>query len=97
MHVPGHPEADIELEETVFFYEKRSEGLGEDLLDDFERTIERILSNPTRYRKIKGNIRQLRLQRFPFNIVYEIHKNDIYILALAHVRRRPFYWKQGQL
>ena len=94
MHVPSHPDADIELEEAVLFYEKRSEGLGENLLEDFERTIERIVSNPCRYRRIKGNIHQLGLQRFPFNIVYEIHKNDIYILAVAHVRRRPFYWSQ---
>ena len=92
MHVPSHPEADIELDKAVFFYEKRSEGLGDDFLEDFERTIERVVSSPTRYRKIHGNIRQIRLNRFPFNVVYEIHENDISILAVAHVRRRPFYW-----
>ncbi len=94
MHVPSHPDADIELEEAAFYYEKRSEGLGDDFIEDFERTIERIVSSPTRYRKAHGNIRQLRLNRFPFNVVYEIHDGNIYILALAHVRRRPFYWGQ---
>ena len=93
MHVPSHPDADIELEEAAFYYEKRSEGLGDDFLEDFERTVGRIISNPTRFRKIHGNIRQLKLYRFPFNVVYEIHEGDIYILAVAHVRRRPFYWR----
>jgi toxin ParE1/3/4 len=94
MRVPSHPDADIELEEAAFYYEKRSEGLGDDFIEEFERTIERIVSSPTRYRKVHGNIRQLRLSRFPFNVVYEIYENDIYILAVAHVRRRPFYWIQ---
>ena len=94
MHVPSHPDADIELEEAAFYYEKCSEGLGYDFIEDFERTIERIISSPTRYRKVHGNIRQLRLNRFPFNVVYEIYENNIYILAVAHVRRCPFYWIQ---
>ncbi len=92
MRVPSHPDADVELEEAVFYYEKCSEGLGEDFLEEFERTIERIVSSPTRYRKISGNIRQKKLKRFPFNVVYEIYEDDIYILAVAHMRRRPFYW-----
>lgn len=96
MHVPSHPDADIEIEEAVFYYEKRSEGLGDDFLEDFERTIEQIVSSPTRYRKVICNIRQIRLKRFPFNVVYELYENDIYILAVAHVRRRPFYWIQRQ-
>lgn len=94
MDVPSHPDADIEIEEAAFFYEKRSEGLGDAFIEDVERTIERILSSPTRYRKVHGNIRQIRLKRFPFNIGYEMHEGDIYILAAAHVRRRPFYWSQ---
>ncbi len=94
MHVTSHPDADIELKEAAFYYEKRSQGLGDDFIKDFERTIERIVSSPIRYRKVHGNIRQLRLNRFPFNVVYEIYENDIYILAVAHVRRRPFYWIQ---
>ncbi len=93
MHVRTHPDTDVELEEATFFYEKRSAGLGDDLLYDFEQTIQRIVAAPTRYRKIYDQIRQVRLRRFPFNIVYEVSENIIYILAFSHLRRRPFYWQ----
>ena len=93
MHVRTHPDADAELEAATFFYENRSDGLGDDLLYDFERTIQCIVAAPTRYRKICDQIRQIRLRRFPFNIVYEVSENIIYILAFAHLRRRPFYWQ----
>ena len=93
MRVPSHPDADLELEEAAFFYEKRAEGLGDDLLDDVDAAIERIVAHPTLYRVVCGQARQMRLRRFPYNLVYEVHGEDIFILALAHIRRRPFYWR----
>ncbi len=94
LRVPSHPDADIELEEAAFFYEDSAEGLGDDFLEDFEQTLKRIMAAPNRYRIVHGNARQLRLRRFPFNVVYEEYESNIYILAVAHVRRRPFYWRQ---
>jgi len=34
------------------------------------------------------------LRRFPFLIVYREVSDVIEIVALAHGRRKPFYWKQ---
>jgi hypothetical protein len=32
-------------------------------------------------------------QRFPFSLVYAIRGGDVEILAVAHGRRRPGYWR----
>ncbi|MBI4490128.1 MAG: hypothetical protein HY694_13680, partial [Deltaproteobacteria bacterium] len=35
--------------------------------------------------------RRLVLRKFPYSIVYEIIKEKIVVLAIAHGRRRPYY------
>ena len=33
-----------------------------------------------------------RTKRFPFRIVYELQPDRIWIMAVAHLSRRPGYW-----
>jgi hypothetical protein len=93
MHVVGHPEADEELGAAAFWYEERQTGLGEDFFVEFERTLSRILAEPDRWRKILNENRKLNFHRFPYAIIYSVHGNTIYIKAVMHLHRRPFYWK----
>ncbi len=37
--------------------------------------------------------RRVVLQRFPFFIVFLDWQEEIYIVAVAHTKRRPGYWK----
>ncbi|MGA9777547.1 MAG: type II toxin-antitoxin system RelE/ParE family toxin [Verrucomicrobiia bacterium] len=93
MHVVSHPEADEELEAAALWYEERQSGLGEDFLDEFERTLRRIVAEPERWRKIRGDNRKLNFHRFPFAIVYSVRADILYLKAVMHLHRRPFYWR----
>ncbi len=92
MLVVNHPEADEELERAALYYERRARGLGYDFLDEFEKTIDRILDDPERWPVIKRNARKLSFDRFPHAVIYEIHNDHIYVIAVMPLRRRPFYW-----
>lgn len=92
MRVPSHPKATEELEEAAWHYETCSPGLGDDFLDEFERTLSLIIGHPDRWRRIRGEVRKLNLHRFPYGIVYEIRAGQVYTLAVMHLHRRPFYW-----
>jgi hypothetical protein len=37
--------------------------------------------------------RRLVLRRFPFAIVYRLAGEFVLVLAIAHMRRRPGYWR----
>ncbi len=65
MRVVSHPEADEELEAAALWYEERQPGLGDDFVDEFGRTLRRIVAEPERWRKIQGDSRKLNFQRFP--------------------------------
>jgi len=94
MRVVSHPEADEELEAAALWYEERQPGLGDDFLDEFDRTLRRILSEPERWHQIRGENRKLNFHRFPFAIVYSVRGEVLYIKAVMHLHRRPFYWTQ---
>jgi hypothetical protein len=81
------------LEAGALWYEDHQPGLGDAFLDEFECTLRRIVAEPERWRKIRGNNRKLNFRRFPYAIIYDIRSDAIYIKAVMHLHRRPFYWK----
>ena len=93
MRVVSHPEAEDELEGAVLLYEARQPGLGDAFLDEFERTLQRVMASPERWRKVPGGNRKLNFNRFPYAIIYGMRDEVIYIKAVMHLHRRPFYWK----
>ena len=94
MRVVNHPEAEQELEEAALYYQDCAEGLGEDFLDEFENTIRRIVESPERWATIQENVRKVNFHRFPYAVIYQIRQGDIFIIAVNHLHRRPFYWKR---
>ena len=93
MRVVRHPEVSLELEAAALWYEERLLGLGEDFLTEYSATLRRILDAPERWRRILGQNRKLNFRRFPYAIVYSVHADALYIKAVMHLHRRPFYWK----
>jgi len=49
MRVEYHPIIEHELREIINYYNKCSNGLGLEFLDEFERQILRIVSRPTQW------------------------------------------------
>ena len=75
------------------YYETRSHGLGADFLDEVQRGVETISSNPRTAPVVRENIRRRLLKRFPFGILYAIEPDTVVIVAVMHLRRRPGYWE----
>jgi hypothetical protein len=96
MRVLSHPEAGEELQAAALWYEERQPGLGNAFLDQFERTLRRIVAEPERWHRIRGDNRKLNFHRFPYAIVYSVGADAIYLKAVMHLHRRPFYWSRRQ-
>ena len=90
------PSAREELNEAAAFYEASVPGLGEALLDDVERAIETVLRMSEIGAPMGRGFRKAILRRFPFTIVYAQRDEEIVIVAIAHQRRRPGYWRGRQ-
>jgi len=82
-----------ELEAAALWYDERQQGLGGDFLGEYQATLSRILNEPERWRTIRGDNRKLNFHRFPYAIVYSVQPDALYVKAVMHLHRRPFYWK----
>lgn len=89
-----HREAHEEMIESARFYEGRSRGLGFDFLEAVEETTRRIEQFPEAGSICKANIRKRLVPGFPFQILYEIQPDRIFIAAVMHQHRRPGYWRK---
>jgi plasmid stabilization system protein ParE len=91
-------EARRELREAASWYEARSPGLGQELLTDARDCLRRIDTQPETGSPVKGvpeavGARRVLLKRFPYAVIYIELEAEARVLAFAHVRRRPGYWK----
>lgn len=91
-----HEEAESEVMEAAQYYESRSIGLGASFLDIIEKTIEEVRKNPTAYQLISKEVRRKVLDRFPYSFLYVIEGDFIRVIAVAHQKRRPAYWRNRQ-
>jgi toxin ParE1/3/4 len=91
-----HPEAALELDEAFSFYAARSRIIAADFLSQFERSTDKLLQQPQLYPVVRApDLRKHVMQQFPYSVIYRTTvAGDTQILALAHHKRRPFYWAQ---
>ncbi len=78
-----------EAQDAYDFYEFKHPGLGDKFKEELEKGIESIIENPEHNRKIKNEIRQSLLHKFPYVIVYEKMNNVIVIYSIFHTSRNP--------
>ena len=89
-----HPEALAEARAAYVWYRERSQAAAAAFVDELDRSIQRIVEVPERWPVYAAGTRRFLLRRFPFFVVYRINPATIEILAVAHGRRRPGYWKE---
>ena len=87
------PPAEEEMTKASRFYEAASAGLGEEFLDDVQRVIGVLREHPELGRLVESELRLASLRRFPFSLIYSERIDEIIIIAVAHQKRRPRYWK----
>jgi toxin ParE1/3/4 len=88
-----HPEALREVWAARDWYRARDARAGAQFLEEVERAIDRISSSYGTWPPHALGTRRYMLRRFPFLVVYRELVDRIQILAIAHARRRPGYWK----
>ena len=90
--------ASAELAEAVRWYETCRKGLGVDFYDAVVRAIELIRTHPDIGTLRAGRLphRRVLVAGFPYQIVYRVRDDDLYVIAVAHTSRRPGFWQGRQ-
>lgn len=81
-----------ELEDATEYYELEQPGLGRRFKQEVKKAALRISEYPEAWSIEHGEIRKCLLHRFPYKLLYSIEEDHAFIIAVAHLHRRPDYW-----
>lgn len=82
-----------DLEEALTYYTDLSLLYVEDLLYEIAVAKRTIAQFPQAWHPLEGGMRRYVLHRYPYSIVYQPRKDEILVVAYAHFKRRPGYWR----
>ncbi|HBM15850.1 MAG TPA: hypothetical protein DD381_05860 [Lentisphaeria bacterium] len=93
MKVLFYAEAVQELRDAASYYKSIYTELGLDFQAEIKTQIHKISENPELSPIRDDMTRRISLARFPYFIIYLLEKDIIWIVAVAHHKRFPDYWK----
>lgn len=90
-----HRAARAELDRAFAWYEERNPEAAARFMTEVRNKAKLIVEAPDRWPVIRGRTRRLSLEEFPFSLVYRHRPAQalVLIVAVAHQRRRPDYWR----
>jgi hypothetical protein len=88
MLVKLRDEAQVDLLEGAWFYEKKNDGLGERFIGFMQAELFQLVDNLGIHERVFGLHRKL-VDRFPFAIYYLVNKDFVDVVAILDCRRNP--------
>lgn len=93
-----HPEALDELIAAAEWLDSEGGGLGEAFLQAVDERIARIELFPYLSRRVNlvgipDDVRQCVIRRYRYLLIYRVQGDQIQVIAVAHMRRKPGYWR----
>jgi toxin ParE1/3/4 len=68
-------------------------GLGLEFLLEVKSAESKIQKHPDTWQNYEEGTKRFLLKKFPYAIIYLISEDRIQIIAVAHCKRKPGYWK----
>jgi len=88
-----HSEAVAEAHSARLWYFSGDVKASEAFMLELDHALKQISEAPTRWPVFVHGTRRYLLKRFPYSIVYRMNHKAIEVLAVAHSRKRPGYWR----
>jgi plasmid stabilization system protein ParE len=94
MNLQFFEEASDEVEESRAWYRKRSLAAERGFLDELDHAIQQVIAAPLRWPRYLGGARRYVFRTYPYSLVYFLENDTINVVAVAHEKRKPGYWRK---
>jgi plasmid stabilization system protein ParE len=88
------PEAETDIRNAYFRYDKEVPGLGVQFLDAVDDSLDRISEDPLHYAIIAGGIRRKLLRKFPYGLFFVFEEEEVRVLSVLQQAQSPELWKR---
>ena len=88
-----HPAAAQEAESAYDWYAARDLAAAHAFREELRHAVDAVAQNPLMWPRHGRRTRRYVFPLYPFSLVYRIQGDDVEVMAVAHGRRRPGYWR----
>jgi hypothetical protein len=93
LNLSYHNLAEVEIDSSLTWYEERSRQAFDQFRIRLTSALNSIPKFPERFPCIYGEFRSARVKKFPYKVIFRIEQDQLFVIALAHDKRDPDYWK----
>ena len=79
-----------EIIDATDWYNEQKEGLGNEFIDELNNFFNNLLLNPFVYSYYKKPVRQGKIDRFPYLVVYEVFDYQIVVYSVFMAKQNPY-------
>ena len=94
MRLEFFEDAASEIEEDRAWYRERSESAETGFLRELDHAIQQVIAAPAQWPRYLASTRRYVFPTYPYSLVYFVEDDVIRVVAVAHDKRRPGYWRQ---
>jgi plasmid stabilization system protein ParE len=87
------PGARRDFDESFDWYAARSTRTAQRFVAAVDAALTTLADDPMRFASPDGMHHECPVKKFPFRIVYRLLDDEVLIVAVAHAKRRPGYWR----
>ena len=84
--------AEQEMRDAISFYEQQARHLGRELHAAILSARRDVGKNPERWSALGPGVRRRLVHHFPYALVYRVEPEEVVVIAIMHLSRRPGYW-----
>jgi plasmid stabilization system protein ParE len=94
MRLEFFEDAASEIEEDRAWYRERSEAAEAGFLRELDHAIQQVIDAPAQWPHYLAGTHRYVFPTYPYSLVYFIEKDAVKVVAIAHDKRRPGYWRK---
>jgi plasmid stabilization system protein ParE len=91
-----HPLAAQEAAEVSDWYRERSQQAAIGFVAELEHAIQQVTELPETWPSYEAGTRRYVFSVYPYSLIYRVTEQEITIVAVAHAKRKPGYWRNRE-
>jgi plasmid stabilization system protein ParE len=88
-----HPLAQCDREAALLYLQRESPRAAMRFAAELERARRAITRQPLTWPLAEPGVRRYKLRKFPYAVLYRVVGDNVWIVAIADLRRQPGYWR----
>ena len=85
--------AQADADEAAQWYAERGDHASAGFLHELDAAIDSVVEAPLRFPRHIGRTRYFVFRTYPYSLIYYVRGDEVFIIAVAHQKRRRGYWR----